>query len=170
MKSLKLVLCTIIASTAGLTTSHAQYSIFLKTVGPDIKGDATGGGFTEAWRLTSFAQGINNPPTIGSGGTTPGTPDFQDVAIGKFLDRASVPIFLRTAQGALISKVIITLTDSSSGKAEVLYTVTLEQVTISSVNQNAAGSTELPLEQVSFAFEKITWKYGLIEEFWDQTP
>jgi type VI protein secretion system component Hcp len=121
------------------------YAIYLTTENPVIAGEETAKGYENSWRVFSFSTGVSNTSVAGQ---PPSPPNFQDVAIAKFLDKASVLVLLNTAQGAPIGKVNIFLVRETA-PIFVAYKIVLENVTISSISQSAGD----PVSEQTYSSE-----------------
>ena len=114
--------------------------------------------FQNAWAVLSFSIGVANPPSVGAGGITSGQPSFSDLAIQKLLDKASVEVLLKAAQGGQLNSVTLSCVNASTNA--VVYEIKLEPVVFSSIQHSgSAGGDDKPSESVTFTYAKITWTY-----------
>jgi type VI secretion system secreted protein Hcp len=150
-------LLTVGALAFTLATASAD-NIYLRTESPVIPGESVAAGYADHWVLTSFKHEISRPSAASGGGSYPA--NFVPVAVAKFLDRASVLLLLKVADGSVIGKVhIYQVAPLDSGKTYERYTIVLEDVIVRSMSQTLP-STNTPLnEEVTFEFQKITWTY-----------
>ena len=156
---LKKYLCLVFALSALLIAqARAQYSIFLETDGPPIKGDSNALGFEDAWVLSSFSHGVSLPIEGAGNNRSVGQSQFTDVGVAKFLDRASVLALLKAADGTPIEQVTISFAETSP-KRYTFYKIVLENVLISSISQGGSTGATKVSESLSLNFTKITWSY-----------
>jgi len=107
--------------------------------------------------------------------------DHRDFTVVKLLDRASPKLSLLCCGGQHIARVRIELCMASGTRPKFMEYI-LDDVIVTAVNQFTAGATltARPLEEVSFKYGKITWKYtwidpatgtpiDTVEHFWDVT-
>lgn len=82
-----------------------------------------------------------------------GKPSFTDVSFSKRTDSCSPLLFGAVAQGQHIAKVTILQQDNNK---DDVFQVTLEDVVIANYQLSGEVSREVPTEQISFNFRKIT--------------
>jgi type VI protein secretion system component Hcp len=111
---------------------------------PDIPGDGT----TNLIEVFSFSFGVASFP--------PAKPNFQDLSISKQLDSASAPLMFDCASATVLNNVVLTYTDNNS---KPVYTITLNNVTISSYQVSGATGGGAPAESISLHFQNIRWTY-----------
>ncbi len=172
LMKLKTLLIVVGLAFAAVTNAKAAFNMYIKT-DPEIPGEvATPAAWLNAWDVLSFSIGVSNPATVGSGGITTGTPNFSDLAIQKLLDKASVEVLLKVAQGGQLNSVTLSCVNASTNA--LVYEIKLEPVVFSTIQHSgAAGGDDKPSESVSFTYAKITWTYypssgPSISHFWDQ--
>ncbi len=110
----------------------------------------TQGAFS-AWSWT-FGDSQAVSTATGGGGST-GKPMFTDVSVTKRTDSCSPLLFGAVAQGQHFAKVTIVQQDSNK---DDVFQVTLEDVVLSSYQLTGESNREVPTEQISFNFRKIT--------------
>jgi type VI secretion system secreted protein Hcp len=161
MKLPKYLLLTVAAWILATAPCRAAYDIFLQTDTPVIAGDSTASGFAGAWELLSFSHGVTLPITGVGANRSVGISEFSDVAVAKFLDKSSVLVLLKVAEGSPIGKVTVTFRKAGpTGANYTFYQVVLENVLVSSMQQGgSAGSDDRLTESIAFNFNKITWTY-----------
>jgi type VI secretion system secreted protein Hcp len=139
----------------------AAYDAFLNING--IQGEAIASGHSNEIVVLSFSEGVSNTVTIGSGGTTTGTPAFGNLTILKAIDKSSPSLYLACAQGTHISQAVLTLRNQTGGQVE-FYRITLTSVYITSVQTGGSSSGgERPTETVTLAFQQIQWTYQQVD-------
>jgi type VI secretion system Hcp family effector len=162
---MKRKLCSLLAI-AGLfctaVSARAGFQIYLQTEDPVIQGEVTAKAFPNAWQLLSFSQGITVPSdgSAGGGGGTAVNPEFSDVAVAKFVDKASALLLLRAAQGGRIGRVTISFYNETT-PLYTAYKIVLEDAYISEISQQSGDllSPHPVNEAVKVNFRRITWTY-----------
>jgi type VI secretion system secreted protein Hcp len=127
----------------------------IDTVSPD-KGESQ-------IEVLGWSWGVSGPPTsyLGTGSTQSGQPSFSDQAIVKFMDKASPPLFLRTASGQSVTKASLHMLKpiGNDGTPQQFFRIVFENVSISSLSQSASGGEDNPTEQLTFRYGKIKMFY-----------
>lgn len=128
---------------------------FLKI--PGVDGESTDEQFAGAIVLESYSFGVANAvsPGRGSGGGV-GKATFTDLTITKRIDKSSPTLLLDCATGKHLPAVQLV---SRRSPGVVYLQITLTDVLISSF-QEAGTHGELPLEQISFNYQKLTYAYA----------
>ena len=145
--------------------------IFLKLDG--INGESTAKGHKKEIDVVSYEQAID--VTVfhaGGGGSSTGKPTFSGVRFRKMVDAASIPMVLACAMGKHLKQAQFTFRRVASGFD--FYKVTLDDVLITHIAQiagigetfplsfnalNAGASADGFLDEVTFAYGKIHWRY-----------
>lgn len=160
----------------------AGYEIFLYIDG--LPGESTDEEH-EGWiEVLSYSHGISQPAasSISSGSSRiAGRSEHQSFTVVKQLDKTSPKLALYCCSGTHIPEVILELCYATGDRLRFME-YTLSDVIVSSVSPS--GSVEsgeaLPLEEVSFSYGRIEWKYtemdpdtgkakGNVEANWDLT-
>lgn len=136
------------------------FDAFLKIEGVD--GEATRKGFEKQMEIQSFSWGASNPATIGAGGGGGGAGkvSVSSFNIMKKSDAASPLLFQACCQGDHYAKAIVTL-NKAGGKSPVDFIkYEFEKVYVESVQwSGSSGGDDTPMENVSFAFGKVSVTY-----------
>jgi type VI secretion system secreted protein Hcp len=111
--------------------------------------------------ILSFSFGASNTSTYGAGASgkeaKAGRVDFSNLSIMKVLDKTSSILSQHCWSGDILPKVYI-LYDKPVGDAQADYfRIYLQDALITSVQ--LSGSSENPVESVSFAFQKVEVAY-----------
>lgn len=127
----------------------------------DIEGDSTVSGHEGQIELMSVNLGANMP--IGSrssgGSATTGKVSLSDVSVVKQTDKASTKLFLACCSGTHYDQAVISINrPDGQGNLVEYANWTLEDVVVSSYTHGAAG-TDVPVENLSLNFGKITFTY-----------
>ena len=150
---------------------------FLKIDG--IDGESTDQAH-QAWiEVLSWSWGVSQPGqrmTTGTGLVNTGKPSFQVFTIGKRIDKASPKLFLGCATGKHIASASLDVAKvNGDGVAEEAFIhIKMSNLLVSSYHpsellvassQSPVGlqPDEVPVEMVSFNFEKIRYEYDLMD-------
>lgn len=153
---------TVPAVALTLTGAHAASDYLLEIDG--IKGESTDSKHKDAIEIESFSWGATNS---GSAAKT------INLALGKQLDKSSPLLFLACAKGNHIPQATITVRKSnpSGGKSDY-YQITLTDILVSSYQTSSgesgggggAGTTDKPVDRVSFYYMKLKMSYTRLDE------
>ena len=146
----------------------------------DVKGESTLDGFKDHIEIMSFTHGVSNPVQAGTSNTgrTTGRPNLGELAITKQLDATSPALNFYCCQAKDIGTVVLKLVRQDEATKQNLKYMEykLEKTIVSSVS--VGGSGDIPFEQVTFNYAKLTWTYnpqakevgskGNIPKWWDQ--
>lgn len=109
--------------------------------------------------VTSFSHGLSHPSTGTAGGTKVAHADF---ALGKYLDKASLPLNLKVNQGGPAGSVIVEF-QTTGNTPQVFYRVTMSDAVITSTSNKGAAGENRVTESISIAYKKILWEYWPID-------
>lgn len=130
-----------------------------------VKGESSEPGHAGAIEIQSFSWGIANEtstlPTSGGGGGA-GKVIMQDIHFVAKVSKASPLLMLACATGQHIKEATLTCRKAGSDGPAGYYVLQLTDVLIRKVSNSGRGSTageSLPLEEVSFNYGKITYRY-----------
>ena len=144
--------------------------MFLKIEG--IDGEATAGRGHEDWiEIESFSWGESR--TLGTGRARDRSQTaFSDVSVVKDVDAASPDLYQACANGKHYPTA--TLVVRKAGEPFDYFSIRLQDVRISSVKISHAKEREVPMEEITLNYGKITWSYdpqgeagGKVEKGWD---
>ena len=119
-------------------------------------GDVSSKTNPNAIRCSYYGYSVSVPSSGGSGSGGTGKPDRQPIVIHKTINNTS-PQFMKTLlQSKHIKNAIIELRRG----VKVYYTITMEDVLITSIQHSVPEAGEDPdaVEEVEFVFGKITFK------------
>ena len=154
--------------------------MFLKIDG--IDGESTDEAHTGWIEILSYSHGVSQPATgsVSSGGArSTQRSDHQDFSIVKTLDKASPKLFLHCCNGKHIPEITLELCRATGEKTKYMA-YKMEDALVSSVRPGGSSEgADLPLEEVTFNYGKITYTYtetdhltgaakGDVEGYWDQ--
>jgi type VI secretion system secreted protein Hcp len=128
-----------------------------------IPGECTDDAHGEWIEIMSYSHGlaqISSGSVSSGGGRSAERCDHQDFSIVKSLDKASPLLAVSCSNGEHIPTVTIELCRAGGDKQKYMEYI-LEDVLVTSVSPggSAQGGEALPMEEVSFGYGKITWKY-----------
>lgn len=139
----------------------ASTLVFVKIDG--IPGESTITGHVNEIEALSFSISAlqGGLTTFVGGAGSAAKSQFSPLTIFKEIDKTSPMLFINCALGKKIPTVTLILSDNSAPEAPPTdyFKIVLTNVVISSVNDNQAVNGELPLESVSFAYQKIQWTF-----------
>lgn len=148
-----------------------------------IRGESTDKNHEEWIQLLSYSHGLSNAVSGSAsrgGGGSEGV-EHAKFSIVKALDKASPKLNLACCNGEDLDTVTIELCRASGEKQVYMKYVMEAPVKVTSVcpGGSSKGGADVPLEEVSFDYGKMTWTYteldnkgaakGDIEAFWDTT-
>jgi len=137
-------------------------NIYLKIEGPDVKGESSDANHTGEIEILSWSHSFNQPTspvrsTAGSG--TIEKANHSDFNFAKYVDVSSTDILKQCWSGQHFQKMTFAQYRSAGVDAQVEYlTIELEDVVISNYSISGGGG-DLPVESVSLAYGKCTYKY-----------
>ena len=108
---------------------------------------------TNMFDVLAWSWGASNSGSVHvGGGAGAGKANIQDLSVSKNFDQCSPVLFGAVSLGTHLKDVTLTQED---GKGNVLLTVTMTEVAVSSWSIGGTVSTELPSENVTFNFAKV---------------
>lgn len=119
---------------------------------------------TGAIDILSFSHGSSNSAVIGAGSSggeaRAGRANITDLTIMKVLDKTSPLLFENCVMGTYLKKVEIFYDKpmGAASKQEDYFKIELDNALITSVQ--ISGSSENPMESVSFAMSKVKVSYN----------
>ncbi|MBX4204677.1 MAG: type VI secretion system tube protein Hcp [Candidatus Doudnabacteria bacterium] len=126
-----------------------------------IDGESTTAGHENQIDIESYSFGEHNSgSTSFGGGSGAGKVQMDDFNFTMRVNKASVALFLATANGKHIKDATLMVVRSAGkDKGQVFLTWKFSDVLVSSYRQNAGGSDLLPLDSFSLSFGKIEVEY-----------
>jgi type VI secretion system secreted protein Hcp len=116
--------------------------------------------------ILSFSFGASQSAVIGAGSSggeaRSGRANVSDVTIMKVLDKTSPLLFDHCVSGDYLKKVDILYDKPMGASQEDYFKIHMEDALITSVQ--LSGSSENPVESVSFAFSKVKVSYNPEED------
>ena len=133
--------------------ASAAVDYFLKIDG--VEGESTDVGHKGEINVESWSWGVSSS-TSGNGASRAGKPCVSSFNFTKMLDKASPQLMANAVSGMSIKSAVLTARKAGEKPQEYLK-VTLENVLVSSYS--AAGSSDVPVDQFSLNFTKMTVEY-----------
>ena len=134
----------------------------------DIPGECTDAKHEKWIQILSYSHGVSNMVSSmasAGGGGSQGA-ELSDLSIVKNLDKASIKMTLACCNGTDIGDTTIELC-KGSGDKEVYMTYKMEKpVKLTSVRPGGSsqGGSDVPLEEATFNYGKLTWTYNELDE------
>ena len=136
----------------------AAVDYFLKIDG--IKGESKDSSHTDEIQLESWSWGETNSGSMAmGGGGGAGKVSVQDFSFTQTVNKASPELFLACAQGKHIASAKLTCRKSGTEQQEY-FKITFTNVLISSYQTGGSGGDIIPVESITFNFEKMEYAYA----------
>jgi type VI secretion system secreted protein Hcp len=161
----KITVVGLIAAVAAVVAAAAAFAVS----GGDLPADRTSGHIviqgveggdpgSTSIAVESWSWGVTSTATFGGGGGGgAGRAILKELTITKTIDKASPMLARKCAQGQHIPQVVLTVArPGGSDRPYMEYRLT--EVTINSVQQAGSGDS-IPLEEVSFVYQRIQLTY-----------
>jgi len=162
----KITVVGLIAAVAAVVAAAAAFAISGGELPADrtsgyvvIQGVEGGDPGSTSIAVESWSWGVSSSAAFGGGGGGGGAGQatLKELTITKTIDKASPVLARRCALGQHIQQVVLTV-DRPGGSARPYMEYRLEDVLIKSVQQAGSGDS-IPLEEVSFVYERIQLTY-----------
>ncbi len=129
---------------------------FLK-LSNDIKGESVAKGHSHDIAVMSFSWGASQTTSVaGSGGSGAGKANLADFSIMKVYDKSSVPMFKALLKGTHIDTGVLTAS-KAGGDGKPFIQLSFGELFVTSVQMS--GSSEVPMESVSFSYNTLKTEY-----------
>jgi len=133
---------------------------FFKLAG--IEGESLDDKHKNEITVMSFSWGASQTTSVsGSGGSGAGKASLADLSIMKNYDASSAPMYKALLLGTHIATGVLTAVKSGADGSPFL-TISLGEVFVTSVQ--VSGSSEVPMESVSFSYNTIKTAYSQQDE------
>lgn len=125
----------------------------------DVKGESQDKSHKEEIDVLAWSWGMSQSGTMhmGSGGGA-GKVNVQDLSFTKYTDKSSPAIMGACAKGSHFDKALLTCRKAGGSPLEY-FTITLEEVLISSYSTGGSGGEDRFTENVTLNFERYTVSY-----------
>lgn len=146
---------------------NAAVDMFLKIEG--VEGESRDKDHVGWIEVQSFSWGMSNSGSLHSGGGGgAGRATSLDLSVGKYLDKTSPILYLRTATGQHFPEVILVLRKAGDETRQKFFEIKLTDVIMTQAHLAGASGGDRPSESISLNFAKIEWTY--IPTRMDGTP
>ncbi len=152
------VLCLVGLVLAGAWPAEGAFDTFLKIDG--IQGESPDAKHKGEIEVLAWSWAVQGPDPYAYGGGGTGTPKYTDLAVRKFVDKASPLLFLSAATGDHIKSAVLTVRTTGGNQLE-FYKITLGNVLVSSVAEgaDALGADSVPLEEIGLSYGSLSFFY-----------
>jgi type VI secretion system secreted protein Hcp len=137
-------------------------NMFLKLEEPGISGESSDSNHADEIQVLSWSHSFNQPtsPTRSSaGGGTVEQANHSDFSFTKYLDAATDDLLKQCWSGKQGGKGTFTVYRADGDNKAVKYLeIVMEKVIISNISVGGGGG-DLPVENVSLAYGKVTYNY-----------
>jgi len=158
MKHGTVVVAAILAVAVLAGGAWGAMDMFLKIDG--IEGESPDSKHKNEIDVLSWSWAIKHPATAtgtGGGGAT-GKPEFSDLTVRKYVDKASPDLFLSAAMGEHIKSVVLTV--RTEGKTAIdFFKMTLSDVLVTSVANGGTAADDRLLEDITLNYRKVEMRY-----------
>lgn len=128
---------------------------FLKLDG--INGESADDKHKDEITIMSFSWGASQVTSVaGSGGSGAGKANLADLSIMKNFDTASTPLFKALLKGQHIATGVLTAI-KAGGDGSPFIQLSLQELFVTSIQ--TSGSSEIPMESVSFSYNQVKIEY-----------
>lgn len=137
-------------------------NVYLKFTEPDITGESTDSKHVGEISVLSWSHSFNQPTKAtrsNAGGGTVEQANHSDFSFSKYLDTATDDLMKYCWNGKQIGKATLTCYRSDGDDAAILYLqVDMEDIIVSNISIGG-GQGDLPTENISLAYGKVTYTY-----------
>lgn len=124
-----------------------------------IKGESSDSKLKDAIEIESFSWGCSNSGSHSSGGGGgAGKVTFQDLHFTTHVNKSSPLLMLACASGQHIKKAVLHVR-KQGGDQQEYYTITLEDLLVSTYVAGGSEGNGVPSDQFSLNFTKIKFEY-----------
>ena len=152
-----------------------SFNAYLKIEG--IDGESLDQAHLGEIEVLSWSWGMSQPGqhmTVGTGLVTTGKPTMQVFSVGKHIDKASPKLFLACATGKHITNAVLTCRKAGGETQQEFIHIKMSNLLVSSYHpsellgassQSPVGLDPdgIPVEMVSFNFQKISFEYDAFD-------
>ena len=134
----------------------------LKSGSDKPKGESTDKWFNHmnALEFLSISFGVSQAETTGSGstGSAAGKAKFEEFTVEKFVDLASVPLYVACCAGAHYPSVMLAI--RKAGGSNLIYVqYVFRRVFVTGINWSGGGGEEAPKETIKFKYGAMGIQY-----------
>lgn len=130
---------------------------FFLNLSNDIKGESVDQNHKDQIAVMSFSWGASQTTSVaGTGGSGAGKANLADFSIMKNYDKSSVPLFKALLKGAHIDTGVLTAS-KAGGDGKPFMQLSFGELFVTSTQ--ISGSSEVPMESVSFSYNTLKTEY-----------
>lgn len=137
-------------------------NVYLKFTEPAITGESTDSKHVGDIQVLSWSHSFNQPTKAtrsSAGGGTVEQANHSDFSFSKYLDTATDDLMKYCWNGKQIGKGVLSCYRSDGDDAAILYLeVAMEDIIVSNISIGG-GQGDLPTENISLAYGKVTYTY-----------
>ena len=135
------------------------FDAFLKL--GDVPGESSDAKHKGEIVVREYAFKVENPNSVGSSGAGAGAgkATFTDFNFSTAMSVASPQLFFACASGKHYPQAVLTLRRSGGTKSTEFYRVTFNTVLVSSYDEDAATTDDIPLVKVGLSFAAMKLEY-----------
>ena len=136
-------------------------NMYLKIESPNVNGETTDAKHKNQIEIQSFSHGTTqtaSPTRSTSGGRTVERAHHSDFMVTKYVDSASTALMKNHWRGQHFAKMTLTCYRDGGNTPVEYLKILMEDVIISSMTVNG-GAGDLPYENISLSYGKITYTY-----------
>jgi type VI secretion system secreted protein Hcp len=134
------------------------FDAFLKLEGVD--GEGTREGYKGQIALLSFNWGAHNPTSAVGSGAGAGRVQITNFAATKYTDKSSAKLFQACCAGKHFPTATVTILKAGGEKAVDYLKYEFTELFVQDIQwSGASGGDDVPMENVAFAFSKVTTTY-----------
>lgn len=143
-----------------VAATSVAVDMFLKIEG--VEGEATRRGH-EGWiEIQAFNWGVSSAASAVTGASrAAGAPNFDDVSVTKYVDKATPPLAQACAEGKRMAEAEIVF--YRAGSTVPAGSIKLWDVAIASALSTSEATADRPIEELSLTFGKIQWSYSEVD-------
>lgn len=132
---------------------------YLKVDGVD--GESVAKGFEKTIEVLAWSMGGTQSGTFhkGTGGGGAGKASINDLSITKYYDAASPLLFKGMCQGKHFKEAKLTARKAGGDSPVDFLEIKLENVLVTSISTGGSMGDEIPTENITLNFEKLSIKY-----------
>ena len=127
-----------------------------------INGESVDANHKDEISIMSFSWGASQVTSVaGTGGSGAGKANLMDLSIMKNYDSASSPMYKALLTGTHIKTGVLTAS-KAGGDGKPFIKISLTELFVTSIQ--ISGSSEIPMESVSFSYNTIKTEYFMQDE------
>lgn len=163
MRRVKKLLCMVlpIAVAGALMPGSALGAVDMFIKFDSIKGESRDQVHKDEVDVLAWSWGVSNATTTPSSSARakrPGPASFQDLSLTKYMDAASVPLFMKVSSGERIASARLVVRGAGEHPLEY-YVMCLRDVGVTSISTGGSGGEDRLTEHVSLNYGSVSLTY-----------